>query len=187
MIRIIVKQKIIAEIPELDPEKASFFTSKTTDNFWRHVDIKSYKECWIWKGLLTARRYGSFPLFKNGRVLSKSAHRIAFALAHRFMPEEVKDWHILHSCDNPPCVNPNHLRLGTPQDNSWDAWERDRHPAGDNHHRSKLTSKQVTYIRQLIRKGTPLQQIAKKYGVVGPTIAAIRDKRTWVRKGKLKA
>ena len=80
------------------------------EEFWRRVNIRpSIRECWEWSGELSERGYGRY-----GRTL---AHRYSFSLAHGGITPGAG---ILHSCDNPACVNPRHLREGTEQDNADD-------------------------------------------------------------------
>jgi len=81
--------------------------------------------CWPWMGARIPRGYGVFGLSSKQR--SARAHRIAYEIAHGLplgsLPSE---WHVCHSCDNPPCVNPSHLWLGSASDNMSDAAAKGR-------------------------------------------------------------
>lgn len=86
--------------------------------FWSHVNIVENKACWPWLGTKVSNNYGVF-WYKNKRVL---AHRMAWMLANVDV-EKHQICHglcVIHTCDNPPCVNPYHLRLGTQRDNLLD-------------------------------------------------------------------
>lgn len=90
------------------------------ERFMRKVSIpKNPNECWEWKGTRTPQGYGRYHL-TSGKVL---AHRLAYGFFHGKKP--VND--VLHSCDNPGCVNPAHLREGTNQENVNDKMVRGRH------------------------------------------------------------
>jgi hypothetical protein len=99
--------------------KPIVFGEEEEKRFWSKVDIKHPDECWIWKGAMSG---GGYPSFKfNGKVTS--AQRAAYALTYGSIDDKL---YTLHSCDNPKCVNPYHLRLGTPGDNMQDMVKRNR-------------------------------------------------------------
>ena len=88
---------------------------------------------------------------------------------------------VLHRCDNPPCVRPDHLFLGTNKDNVDDKMAKGRHkcPHGTDHHRAKLTEDQVREIRRLRSAGEEIKPLAKRFGVTHPLISAIANRRIW--------
>jgi hypothetical protein len=88
--------------------------------FW--LQVKKTRGCWLWTG--TRHRQGYGLLTVGGRPLK--AHRASFMLANGHM---LTDMRVLHTCDNPPCVNPAHLRLGTQADNVADMVAKGRHRA----------------------------------------------------------
>jgi hypothetical protein len=98
-------------------------------SFWSFVDANGQDECWEWRGARTRQRYGIFRTFHCG------AHRLAYELhrgillptVHVVTPESPV---ILHKCDNPPCCNPFHLRLGTTGDNARDRNQKGRQRDG---------------------------------------------------------
>lgn len=93
--------------------------------FWLRVEIGGADECWLWHGSLnTARGYGIMFLRTNASV---AAHRYSYFLKSDDLPS---DQLIRHRCDNPRCVNPNHLLPGTHRDNALDAKERGRNTKG---------------------------------------------------------
>src|SRR5690606_33099234 len=88
---------------------------------------------------------------------------------------------VCHTCDNPSCVNPHHLFLGTPADNNQDRTRKGRTvaPVGEEHGLSKLTEKQVLEIRELANEGMTKAAIARQYGVDRGTIYHIVNRITW--------
>jgi hypothetical protein len=135
-------------------------------DYWDYVDKSG--ECWIWTGPLAHFGYGVYK--------KKRAHRIAFEMVHGPIPPGV---FILHSCDNPPCVNPAHLRMGTQRENMEDRADRGRKPTGEASRawaRSSLTPDDIRAIRADPRSGGAL---APTYGVSRATIGDIRRRRSW--------
>lgn len=102
-------------------EEILYLKEETSYRFWSKVDKKSDNECWNWKGK-TKKGYGWFTVHTRDKVREFIASRVALYLSG----VDVKDLFVLHSCDNPPCCNPNHLRTGTAKDNSRDMVERGR-------------------------------------------------------------
>ena len=88
------------------------------EDFWKYVDKTSNPNgCWKWTGYTDPKGYGRFQIQKL-----YFAHRFSMLLAGH----NIEGWHILHSCDNPPCVNPDHLSLGTHADNMRDMKNKGR-------------------------------------------------------------
>lgn len=88
---------------------------------------------------------------------------------------------VLHKCDNPTCVNPNHLCLGTKGDNAKDRDEKGRVAHGEEHYKAKLTKKQVEQIRQLRLVGLKVTEIAKLFDVSKGHVSEIVSKKVWKR------
>ena len=91
-----------------------------TERFWQYVH--KTEACWLWTGVKDGNGYGMIQDTSAGRALR--AHRVSFEMAYGPIPEGKI---ILHECDNPPCVNPKHLRCGTKRDNALDAVAKGRH------------------------------------------------------------
>lgn len=87
---------------------------------------------------------------------------------------------MLHQCDNPPCVRPKHLFLGTNTDNNNDMIRKGRNPSGESHGMAIVNTKQVRDIRRRYRKGGITQQrLADEYGLKQTTISQIVLNRVW--------
>jgi hypothetical protein len=128
-----------------------------TERFWSKV-AKS-DGCWEWTGC--KQQYGH-GLFRVNGVLVK-AHRFSYEQANGPIPEGLI---VRHKCDNPPCVRPDHLELGTRADNNRDRDERGRHVAlkGEDHGNAVLTREQVEEIRSATGYGI-CASLAQKHGV----------------------
>jgi hypothetical protein len=127
--------------------------------------------CWLW---LAATHYSGYGKIKIGEKQLK-AHRISYEIHRGPIPRGI---HVLHHCDNPPCVNPDHLFLGTQVENNNDRDNKGRHVPlqGEKHGNSKFTAEQVLHIRQT---QTSVAELAKMYGVNQSSIFKIRKRETW--------
>ncbi len=158
--------------------KLSILHKKTLlDKFWEKVDMKTKNECWLWMGAISAN-YGQFKGMIGGKIKQTSAQRFSWELTNGVIPINM---HVLHHCDNPICVNPQHLFLGTVLDNMRDKINKGRMimPKGDNHYNSKLSYSKVKEIRQLAIKGEHHKKIASQFHVARTTITAVVNNRTW--------
>ena len=128
--------------------------------------------CWQWIGKTQRRRYGLFW----HREKYTGAHRVSYEVFVGPIPAGLV---VRHSCDNPGCINPNHLSLGTQKDNARDRTERGRgHKLkGELIGTSKLTESQVREIRASVNMS--LQDIAQKYGIDKSNAWAIRAGKSW--------
>lgn len=102
----------MSNIPFTDQEHA--------ENFWRHSGKRGDDECWEWELARDRKGYGRIKLHR----VSWQAHRMAWKLTHGEIPAGL---YVCHKCDNPPCVNPKHLFLGTHSDNLRDCVAKGRH------------------------------------------------------------
>jgi len=94
------------------------------DRFWSKVEITGADDCWEWQSALNNQGYGRFSLADTDeRRIRVLAHRFAYELT---TAEDLRGRMLLHSCDNPPCCNPAHLRPGTQSDNMRDALAKGR-------------------------------------------------------------
>lgn len=154
------------------------------ERFWAKVDRKGENDCWIWTASKNKRGYGRFVWEGRG----KGVHVIAWMLLRGNIEAGLC---VLHNCptgDNPSCVNPNHLFLGTKQDNSRDMAAKgragsqvhpERLPRGREHPLSRLTEDQVRIIKARCSKGESQSEVARQYGVAAVTVHHIMRGRTW--------
>lgn len=150
-----------------------------SERFWEKVDKRGEDECWEWQGakFIVTHPYGQ--IWVNKKI--ELAHRISWCLHHGFIPKELR---VLHHCDNPPCVNPQHLFLGTQSDNLIDAAKKGRLRTsprlGENHHDSKLTDNEVLEMRSSYKeKREPYKIIAKRHNVHPTTVGRIIRNERW--------
>lgn len=148
------------------------------DRFWPKVDASGGPDaCWPWLGARVGYGYGRL----NYHQRPLQAHRVSWRIAHGEWPDDAL--FCCHTCDNPPCVNPRHLFLGTTRDNALDMMRKGRGryetKRGSDNHLAKLTESQVRVIREDYRAGARQVDLAKQYGVTRQTIYGIVHRRTW--------
>jgi len=156
--------------------------------FWARVDRGTTPDgCWLWRGNRDMKGYGR--LYVDCRAIR--AHRIAWTLTNGPIPDGLC---VCHRCDNPPCVRPDHLFLGTSADNTRDASAKGRMATGErncmsrpeivvkirgsNNHNARLTEDQVRLIRSRIGR-VGQRQLAREFGVSKGTIWWIASGRQW--------
>jgi len=142
---------------------------------WRKTDVRCADECWEWRGRITSSGYGQIS-YKAGLIYT---HRAAWMVTNGPVPEGKQ---VCHTCDNRACVNPHHLWIGDHKLNALDmeAKGRSRHPRGEMASKAKLTEPQVLEIRRRWEEDHPrYTALAREFGVTGPTIRAIVERRSW--------
>lgn len=185
-----------------------YWNESPSDRFWKRVErlgpipshLPNLGNCWIWTGNKIHSGYGQIGV--GGKMIS--THRFSFMLSNG----DPGDMCVLHRCDNPSCVRPDHLFLGTHSDNMRDRDSKNRQasgdrsgartcpesrarglrhgfaihpelrPVGERHGRSKLTKEQVMEIRCAIGSQ---RSIAKQYGVSQSLVGFIRRGELWKR------
>lgn len=135
--------------------------------FWSKVRIVPLhpNACWEWQGTLDSHGYGQYQI-KRVRTL---VHRLSYQWA---TGTDISGLCVLHICDNPICVNPAHLWLGTREDNNADRQAKGRsyRPTSNSANRGKLTVEDIINIRLYNTDGIGYGTLAKKYGVSKSTI-----------------
>jgi hypothetical protein len=129
-----------------------------------------------WTGAISTGGYGS--ILTTARR-THAAHRVAWELAHGPIPDGL---FVCHHCDKPSCVNPAHLFLGTPKDNTADMFAKGRanRPRGEAHPQTRLTWEQVGDIRYRLAAGASVRSLARTFAVSERTIVRIGARETWV-------
>lgn len=147
---------------------------KIIEKFWKLVNKTN--QCWLWQGYLEKSGYGRFQKMYT--------HRISWMIHHHIdsIPDKMC---VCHTCDNPSCVNPSHLFLGTQSENMKDMSTKGRAigksgPKGESNSKAILTESDVTEIRNSC---PDLRDLAKKYKVTVETICNVLARRTWKHVG----
>jgi hypothetical protein len=140
--------------------------------FWDKVRIGD--GCWEWTAHAHISGYG---IFRVGRKLEK-ASRFSWSLANGPIPRGML---VLHRCDNPSCVRPGHLFLGTHQDNADDKMAKGRHVVvrGEKHHEAKLSSNDVLEIRRRHGLGETQTKLGREFGVTQAMVSEIVLRKSW--------
>lgn len=176
-------------------EARQLMDERASRRFWEKVDRSAGSGCWHWLAE-QVRGYGYFYIGagSDGKLIRGYAHRVVWELVYGAIPEDAE---VCHRCDDPLCVNPRHLFLGTQKDNVRDMVEKgrgrwnwapgwveiERHPEcrrrGEDHPGAKLTEDAVREIRREIARGVRQCEVAKRFGVNSGTISAIVCGKIW--------
>ena len=146
------------------------------ERFWRFVDKKANNECWNWTGNICAG-YGRISLGakKDGAI---GSHRFSWELHNK---QSISDGMVvMHSCDNPKCVNPNHLSIGSHKDNTQDMIAKGRKvvvaPLGNENGKAIINAEIVKAIRESNLSNAAL---GRQFNVSPNCIRGVRTGRTW--------
>lgn len=139
--------------------------------FWTKVDKRGPNGCWLWTATTNQKGYGRI---RHNRKL-QSAHRVSYELCIGPVPDGL---FVLHRCDNPRCVNPTHLFLGTNDENMADKASKGRQSRlhGDRNPNVKITAADAQAIKQ---STATRRELARRYGVCEGHVSHIRAGRSW--------
>lgn len=170
------------------------------ERFWSKVDKRGPDECWLWKSTTNGWGYGVIRVGGTRSGGTMLAHRLSLAMAWGPL-EPPEDKIVMHSCDTPLCVNPQHLNYGTDAENWADMRAKGRHARGERHGNrqrpeqfrhekngnAKLTWAQVDDIRRRYAAGGITKTaLSKEYGVTDVNVCSIVNGNTW-RGGRIYA
>ncbi len=152
-----------------------------TERFWSRVDKNGARGCWLWLGPLSPDGYGFTSIRGGAGWHMRRAHRLAWEIERGPIPVGM---YVCHHCDNPPCVNPAHLFLGTPRDNMRDMWRKGRRlptvKRGEEHASSVLTAESVMEIRHAYAEGRGNSyQLAARFGVTPTAVGFVIRGKVW--------
>lgn len=145
------------------------------ERFWNKVARSSPSDCWEWQGARQTMGYGAFSI--NGKP--EATHRLAWEMANGPIPDGL---HVCHHCDNPPCVNPAHLFLGTPAANAADKVSKGRASGGargSRNNRAKLNEWSACGVMARCLQGVPQVQVSREFGVTRQVVYCIVKGKVW--------
>lgn len=166
------------------------------DRFWEKVDKSG--TCWLWTASLRNKGYGAFAYKVAGVTIHERAHRFSWKIHFGDIPQGLC---VLHNCpggDNPRCVNPAHLFLGTRGDNNADMVAKGRHVPGGTHQphgggryrkgaehpNARLTAADVTAIRKASAEGESLGSLSRRHSLAVAHVHRIVHRKSWAHLGK---
>jgi hypothetical protein len=138
--------------------------------FLDRISLGARDECWPWRGGRSDRGYGYMNQGGRGSKMRPATH---WALLY-FRGEDVpKGQVVCHTCDNPACINPDHVFVGTVSENAIDMVKKGRAP------RAKLRPAEVVGIREAKARGMSNSRVARLYAVDRSTVSVVNSRRTW--------
>lgn len=144
------------------------------ERLWAKTNKGEPNECWEWQGTRHPKGHGQIGRGRRQDGLAYT-HVVAWEVTYGPVPSGT---YVCHRCDNPPCVNPRHLFLGTPADNTRDMIKKQRHSFGERH-ASKLTEDDVIKIRRLLAEGMTQQAVADRFSVSRSMIGHVGKFNRW--------
>jgi len=145
------------------------------DRFMRMVDARDHASCWKFLGWSSSRGYGQYTVAGK----KHNAHKASYLLFIGKIPDGIV---VRHKCDNPSCVNPSHLELGTHQDNMNDRRDRQRGARGDRYNSgtAKLNPVAVAVMRHMYSRGLKSQSaLGRAYGVTQGAVWRVVHGKNW--------
>lgn len=151
-------------------------TKPVAERFWPKVDRRSPVECWPWLAAVRKKGEGYGAFYFEGR--HQPASKVAYILCRGPV---ARGQVVCHRCDNPSCCNPDHLFLGTPQDNDADRVAKGRQARGSRNGFAKLTERQVWAIRRLRSIGAKPQWLSEWFGITAVHVWSLCNRDSYWR------
>lgn len=155
-----------------DPDYTKYATGSIETKLRFYGWKTSDTGCWVWQGPVDDKGYAQMSV--SSRLVK--GHRVAYEHWNGPIPDGLV---VRHTCDNPPCINPDHLITGTLADNIQDKVDRNRQARGTGTSAAKLVEQQVLEIRERRAGGCTLRVLALEYGVSEATVSHIALRKTW--------
>lgn len=169
--------------PSLHPQRQKLLERMASsevvrERFWSKAETSGPEDCWNWEGPFFKRGgYARFSITENKKNVRLRANRVAYFFSTGKYPG---DLYVCHTCDNPKCVNPKHLFLGTHPQNQQDKVSKGRTPKGTGHCYHILTESQVEEARhRCLVLGETRASVARLFNVKYYTIVCAVLGRNW--------
>lgn len=160
--------------PDQETDVSDPKTAAILKRFWPKVARGGPDDCWLWTAGVNHAGYGSMG---GGRGVTLLAHRVSWEVHRGPIPQGL---FVCHHCDNPPCVNPRHLFIGSQRDNMDDKVRKGRQRRGQCHCLAKLTEVDVQSIRRRYAASSITQQaLADEFGITQSNVSMIVNGVTW--------
>lgn len=163
---------------EKQKSKNGRYISDHKDIFYRHVEIDAADKCWEWKAYKNLRGYGQTKIGgRNGKHML--SHRLSWLVHFGEIPDGL---HVCHTCDNPPCVNPAHLFLGTNLDNIKDRMKKNRSAKPwkgvprEKHPNCRFSAEDVLEMIRLRKAGNSILKIAPLFNISTRHVSILTSK-----------
>ena len=146
------------------------------ERFWEKVNRSTADQCWEWAAATNEHGYGVMTIGAGQGKRTAKAHRLSVEIHDgvKLSPRQI----VMHECDNPPCVNPAHLLVGTQRANIADAVEKRRHKHGERGS-TKLSAADTKTIRKLLANGAKQADLAQAFGVSPSLVSMINTGKRW--------
>lgn len=152
------------------------YLERFTKLFWREPP-KIVGECWFWTRYKNPWNGYGQVFFKDGKkTYSAKAHRLSYRIHHGPIPDGAC---VLHTCDNPCCYNPQHLKIGTHAENMHDRVVRNRHFSRERHPNSKITMEMASEIKTRSSNGESAAAIGASLGIHETAVRRVKNNRHW--------